>query len=701
MARRILLVEDDHETHQTILRALGACGDAVDRAPDAATALALASRHRYDAILLDYHHPAMAGHALARALRRLALGLGREARLVGLAAEGALAVRRGADGLFDAVLARPLAEADVAAALAPATPAGGLPMNASADQVMAASLALWQARGLSDRPAALAVPAPDAETAAALSLCFRLVEAGEADCILLLERHGLRMIPAPAADAAPRPVIALGADLADVADCVFDVDDAASWARVAQRLAPQDMRPAPAAPSPTATRGVSPLALHAPAAAGLVDGLRTILREDILIPLAAARMAAAGPAAGDLAAVIARVEAAAGGLAAVLADPAPAGDPAQSVDLAGLIGEVVPRTGREAPAVVAIDSRVAARVRLDGDHLRHLLFTLLDHVAGGSPASGPRITVTCEPYDRLRLTLAAPPGPTCPPAAPAHPAMRRLEGLRLAAVHRLVGLMGGDLEVADGAQGRSVGVSLPYRPDQAGTRPAQAACVMLLHADPLGEAILRSFIAGAGCACVSLELSEGSAAVAAAQDRPAAVLVDVPGEAGQRRHVLAAMSAIRDALWPAPVVALVDRAAWLSDEEARLFDAVREKPRHTRDIDAIVAAVDLWARPAPAADLVDADVLAGIVQSLGSDTVEALLARLRSVVELQLVPLHHDAAADPAERLRLAASVGSAAGMLGLTALRSVCSEGGADLTRVGALADESIRAALRLARAA
>ena len=689
MPRRILLVEDDHETHQTILRALGACGDAVDRAPDAASAVALASLYRYDAILLDYHHPAMAGHGLARTLRRMAHGLGRDTRLVGLTAHGSLALRRGADGLFDAFLARPLCDEALRAVVAHPGDVEAQPMNASSDQVQAASLAIWQARGLTGLPAALALPPPDAGTAAALSLCFHLVATEEAACVLLLERHGLRMIPEPAPDGARRPVIALLPDLADIADAVFDVDDEASWTRVARCLGGSA---AAATPAPAGVSPVRPLPVG-PAAAGLVEGLRTILSEDILSPLSQARRSSAGAWPAEAVAVLARVEAAAAGLAAVLAEPRGAAPEGEVVDLAAVIGDVAAMAG---PAVaVSLDGRVAARLRLDGDPLRHLLVTLLDHLGGGRV----RIAATVEPQDTLVLALSAEGGPPAAPGADLPP-LRRLAGLRLSAARRLVGLMGGSLEIAADGDGRAL-LRLPYRPaDAAAPRPAEASFI-LLHADPLAEAILGSFVAGAGCRAEGVDLTGAPAPALPPPGSADAVLVDVPADAAARHALFVRLAGVLPRLGPLPVVALVDADAWLSDAEAALCHAVRPKPRHTRDIRAIVEALDLWTPRPREGDLVDAEVLAGIVQSLGSDTVEALLVRLRSVVELQLVPLHRDGAADPADRQRVATSVGSAAGMLGLTALRALCSAGDVDLTRVGALAEESIRAALRLARAA
>jgi CheY-like chemotaxis protein len=241
MHRRLLLVAGEPGTRSDMSAMLGHGGWAVDTAPGGDEALALLRRGSYAAILLDYQLPGMGGFALARTVAQVLRTLGRETPLVALA-EGSrdLILRRGRDAAFAAVVTRADKPARILAVLD--TVAGRRPreaeMSLTAEEARAAAVAIWAARGIRGLPRAYPLPAPFPERRAALGLCFDLVEAHEATCVLLLERHGLRMIPEPARGL---PIVALSDDLADVADAIFAIDDEESWGRLATLLGHRQM----------------------------------------------------------------------------------------------------------------------------------------------------------------------------------------------------------------------------------------------------------------------------------------------------------------------------------------------------------------------------------------------------------------------------------------------------------------------------
>jgi CheY-like chemotaxis protein len=69
MNARILLIEDNEQNRYLAKFLLEEQGFAVIQAADGPTGLELASRERFDLILLDIQLPLMNGHAVARALR--------------------------------------------------------------------------------------------------------------------------------------------------------------------------------------------------------------------------------------------------------------------------------------------------------------------------------------------------------------------------------------------------------------------------------------------------------------------------------------------------------------------------------------------------------------------------------------------------------------------------------------------------------
>jgi CheY-like chemotaxis protein len=69
MKTRILLIEDNEQNRYLATFLLEKHGFSVTHAPDGRTGIELATRKRFDLILLDIQLPGLDGHAVARALR--------------------------------------------------------------------------------------------------------------------------------------------------------------------------------------------------------------------------------------------------------------------------------------------------------------------------------------------------------------------------------------------------------------------------------------------------------------------------------------------------------------------------------------------------------------------------------------------------------------------------------------------------------
>jgi CheY-like chemotaxis protein len=69
---RVLIVEDDRDTAESMARLLGIFGFVVEEARDGVEAIALATRRMPDFVLLDIGLPGMDGYQVARYLKQMA-----------------------------------------------------------------------------------------------------------------------------------------------------------------------------------------------------------------------------------------------------------------------------------------------------------------------------------------------------------------------------------------------------------------------------------------------------------------------------------------------------------------------------------------------------------------------------------------------------------------------------------------------------
>lgn len=242
----ILLIEDDPTSQELIRAVCEEAGYEVDAAADGFGALKLMRDRTYAAALVDYHLPEMDGYALARLLRDVQRDESAALRMVGITSDAnGLAARRGAQELFDIILAKPFAPSALLATLAQLVGSGRLTPIAAAEIVLAkptsqnaraASDAFWRSRGLAGAPRAFGRPPPSADQAKALALCFDLVEdAASADLVVLLTASA-----SDGPDIRAETKVGDSVPIVDLAgtgrpDCqaAFQVDDPRSWDDVA------------------------------------------------------------------------------------------------------------------------------------------------------------------------------------------------------------------------------------------------------------------------------------------------------------------------------------------------------------------------------------------------------------------------------------------------------------------------------------
>ena len=247
MSAHILLVEDDPVSRDLLAALLVSRGHAVDTAEDGFNALRLAQETAYDLVFIDYHLPEMDGYALARLIRSLSEKAERKLRMVAITADRfGLAARRGADTIFDHMLAKPIEPDALFAFVATLLDSLDPPLDdletflagPSGGDAQSAAQVLWRVRGIGTLPKVAVFPAPSPSERASLEYCFRLVDPDRADCLMLLSeagRPGLERARATGA-AYLQPLLTIDPTLAPLADVHFQVGDGESWSTAAAAL---------------------------------------------------------------------------------------------------------------------------------------------------------------------------------------------------------------------------------------------------------------------------------------------------------------------------------------------------------------------------------------------------------------------------------------------------------------------------------
>ena len=244
MPPRILLVEDDPVSREVLTALLVARSYEVDEEADGFGALRCAQDRPHDLILIDYHLPEMDGYALARLMRTLGERSEIVPKMVAITADSfGLAARRGADNVFDRIIAKPIDPDKLYAFCDEVFPPPSVDLDAflgdaerEGDQAPHAADVLWRVRGLAERPAVAVLPVPGEAEREALEYCFRLVAPAQADCLLLLRREGLATVERLRADASLslQPLLVLDAGLAPLGAALFCVGDGDSWTATAK-----------------------------------------------------------------------------------------------------------------------------------------------------------------------------------------------------------------------------------------------------------------------------------------------------------------------------------------------------------------------------------------------------------------------------------------------------------------------------------
>ncbi|GJD95850.1 response regulator [Methylobacterium iners] len=249
----ILLVEDDSLAQEVVSILCRAKGHAVEIVADGFRALRSFNDQRYDVVLLDYHLPEMDGYALARLLRELnSRSAETHVPLIGITADRkGLAARRGSDGLFDAILVKPIQPAVLYAALDRLSAKLPIPAVNPVDRSFPSQIATlehgrrnpllrWQRFGLSGLPRTILPTEVPAQHAAALRLCFELIDADEtnADAVLVIDDASARELMA-LREKVPcflLPSIDVSGRHEALCDISFRIEEEASWLAVAKTV---------------------------------------------------------------------------------------------------------------------------------------------------------------------------------------------------------------------------------------------------------------------------------------------------------------------------------------------------------------------------------------------------------------------------------------------------------------------------------
>lgn len=730
MNRRILLIEDEPISQDIIRSLLVGQGYAVDVVTDGFSALDRAKAVRYDVALVDYHLPEMDGYALGRLLREQRSDAEGAPVLIGLTADrNGLAARRGADAVFRAILPKPIKPADLFEAIerlchetvtsgASTMPAPATHEPAGPESARQASVALWRNHGLARHPRAFICPPPAADQAAALGLCFDLVEAEQAEFVLLLERHGINEAVRVAGRQERRlPVIGLSSDHADICDGLFKVDDGGSWQKLAALLGGSPAVPAvvkPIADIPAQVVRIAPLAVAVapapvsaepvPAQAGPAGtqqshmphtDIRALILNGVNGPLAALRgtLEAQMRAPSDVlpgihacADGIAKLDQAllvTGALADFLKSPAVRESEACAFDPSELVENAVAMI-RDSMApggpqlTCRLDPSLPRQVQGDVHRLSQIVLTLLDDACERHAGGVLTLHLAFSDSDRPQLAfrLAHQPdasGDEISWKRPDAALIAQLRAIRMATLSRLVGLMGGDLA----PEGEALfHLTVPATADadaDAQARPAgeKAARVLLVDDGATSGQVLTLLLTREGhhvCRVADVE----AALFACSGASHDIILFDIAIGTEAQRRSLADVRAFQQARTCVP--ALVLAAALSEADQAELaglgIAGTLAKPFSP---DALRLAIANGRKAAAATQLaapVDTAVRDALEAALGQTSVERLTAQLLAQIETlcqgQIEP------GDTAGAARLV-ELSSCAAVLGLAELARVC----------------------------
>jgi len=753
MSRRILLIEDDPISQDIIRSLLVSQGHEVDVVTDGFSALDRARRTRYDAALIDYHLPEMDGYMLGRLLCEQHPSEGATPVLIGLTADrNGLAARRGSDAVFKAILPKPIKPADLFETLerlCAGAQAGGSGAPGAAPRE--ATLSLWRNHGLPLRPRACICPAPSAEQATALALCFELVEPAQAELVLLLERHGINeAIRISRRDPdRKRPVIGLSDDHADICDGLFKVADGESWRKVATLLGAGPGRVAAPAPAEASVIVLTPPAAKAEAPSAAVSesappvepvaktapagtpgpALRPILLDGVATPLSVLRSAieshlrrppaeASGArdlltrALDSLSDVLLVTET----VVDYLKEPAPHYASLTGFDPAELVENAVTMIRDVAPAGAPrlawrIDASVPGHVRGDAHRLSQILLTMLDdavHLGPGAATLHVGFADGDDPALGFRLAHL----PEAPREAGDVGARRdagviaQLRTIRSATLRRLIALVGGDVAAHERQTGPLTGFTLPATREAApamtspitpdiGQPATGAARVLLVDDGAVGGEILTLLLTQGGhnvCRAPDIE----AAIFVAAGSRQDIALVDVAATPAAREAALAALRSLRQAHAAMPLIVI---ASGLSDQDHAGFAALGRttllaKPFSPETLAGAIGDVlreparQDAPEPAPVQPLLDHAVHDALVAALGQASVERLTRQL-----LGEIATLAEADGFDAQRAGRIAELASCAAMLGFAELNSACAATGREPAACAAVRTALMRA--------
>ena len=241
MSQRLLIVEDDQIQQSVLKTVLEGRGYDIEVASDGLTAVRMLRDGRFDLALIDYNLPEIDGFASARLVHDLMPDADRPKLIAVTAALDSLGSRDRLDGVFDAIVPKPLDFAQLLDLIGTQLSAG------AAEQAAQVAAATWRDLGLAGAPAALVLPAPTAVQAQALRCFFDLSGQRAPELVLLLGADAAPTRTAPTREEGPAEAARTHAasfalpfvDLAGIsmaADAVFSATDATTWRTVASAI---------------------------------------------------------------------------------------------------------------------------------------------------------------------------------------------------------------------------------------------------------------------------------------------------------------------------------------------------------------------------------------------------------------------------------------------------------------------------------